>query len=301
MQAAGYKENGLGIAGWLPVPRDAFNRAAMPETPQFAPEKDYVAPPAMEATLDSPMTAKMTRDEIILAQRSGLVRARGDMVSSLLDDDEEESDKKKENDFRAMVRASAVGGEFKFTVSNVIESLSSKAGIDRAMLHINNSQPPITNKDMLRLDEQGNQVKPENDPDGKYIVRTIRQKRDYETKIRACTSLRAQEEVSQDENGNLVLKETIDEGMRLQSRIEETELTIQKLKTGEMTPDDLEPHMRADILARHNGDTPQPDAKNLLQTDAGITPVAGIDMDAGAAPQLSIQQLLQRPALGFGS
>ncbi|PZO86999.1 MAG: hypothetical protein DI626_05020 [Micavibrio aeruginosavorus] len=266
MQATGYRKSEMSETGWVPAAAHAFNIARQPEykTAPAPSEPEREPQHSMESAIDMPGTRGKTFDQIVLEQRSGNVLARTDLRSNVRDEEEEKEENKKQEQYRAIARFTQMN-EFKFTTSNVIESLKSSIGIDNAWLKINESQPPITKNDMLRLDERGNIVSPQDDPDGKYIVTSLQQKQAYETRIGACTMFYAGEEVTMDQNGRLVLKRTLDDTTKLHGRIQDAELTIQKLERGEMTTDDLDPAMREDILARHKGE-PTKLEQDMLQS-----------------------------------
>lgn len=283
MQAAGYRKSEMSETGWVPAPTHAFNIARRPEYeikhPSPEPEKNKAL--SMSASIDVPATQGKTYDQIILEQLSGNVLERPDLASSTGDEQEEAEEKKKEKEFRSMAQFSQYK-DFELTVPNVIESLKSGIGLDQAWLRIHESQPPITQKDMLRIDEKGNIVRPEDDPQGKYIVGSFKQKQDYETKIGACTMFYAGEEVTMDRNGKMVLKKTLDDTMRLQDRIQNSELTIRKLENGEMTPADLDPAMREDILARRRG---EPTALEKDMLSSGPRSATAPEALSGPLPQ----------------
>ncbi len=294
MQATGYRKSEMSETGWVPAAGHAFNIARQPEykavhTPS-GPEKEQQN--SIESAIDMPGTRGKTFDQIVLEQRSGNVIARSDLRSNIQDDKEEAEEDKRQEQYRAMARF-AQYDQFEFSTSNVINSLKSSIGIDNAWLKINQSQPPITKNDMLRLDEKGNIVRPEDDPDGKYIVGSLKQKQAYETRIGACTMFYAGEEVTMDQNGKLVLKKTLDDTTKLHGRIQDAELTIQKLERGEMTTDQLDPAMREDILARHKGE-PTKLEQDMLQPQPQTTGETALEALNKATPFQTQKQWTQQ-------
>ena len=202
---------------------------------------------------DDPSTKGVTWDEYLLRVQSGYynIGYNTRMAPDKPGPHSIEEKKRKEQEsaafFRQMLDTSSM-----FSVSNVLQRLQESITLDNSWMNINQNFVEVKPEQMLHV-KDGKVIDPSQDPERKYLIRTLEEKRAYEQSIRGCSALFAQEEVTLD-NGRMVNVNVFQTIQSLQASIERKNDARLRVERGEIDPQNLDEDLKKEIENRTRAD-----------------------------------------------
>jgi hypothetical protein len=210
----------------------------------------------------------MSRDEYNLKIQSGnydigLNTVFGRPISDEKNPGQKQREKKDQD---AIVFRRLFGGDSIFSPNNVLQRLSESVSLDQSWMDIQKGSLDVRKDQMLHI-KDGKVINPADDPEGKYLVRTLEEKRAYEQSIRGCSALFAQEEVTVD-NGRLVNARVMQDMQSLQSLMERKNDAHRRVERGEIDPQNLDEDLKKEIEDRTRSAAKQPPAQENTMAQA---------------------------------
>lgn len=248
-----------------------------------------------------------TADQIYLAADSGGKRGPIGHAGNN-DEDQEEQEKKNREARKELLQAASITMQtieyrgMKLDYTTFVTNLKEETKLDSTWKNLQGGFIEVKNEDMLRLDANGNRVDPKDDPEGKFIVKTLEEKRAYENRTNKDVMGLTQEEVTKLPDGRMVATKAFNESQRLDAKIKEQNGVLDDLANGKVKLENVDNHVKDTVVDRIQAkDAPLPQQDPALgNKPAQAAPQGGILGQLNNSPSLDANFNGPKGPSGFG-